>query len=112
MVTRPVTWINFYRLRFTDDDDHDIYQNVLSKNVNTLMYYAKKMMRQRNLYLMEFDEISVGLPLVWLTKYRVQYTEVHERPKRLLHQIADHRLTFDEISRLATQSRRESTLSE
>lgn len=75
MVTRENSWVNVYRLHFEDDEEEDIYKNVVSKNSNTALYYAKKLMMQNPWILVDFYELSILMNMVWISKYVMKYRE-------------------------------------
>ncbi|MHA2052843.1 MAG: hypothetical protein ACW99F_04510 [Candidatus Hodarchaeales archaeon] len=63
------------RLRFEDYDrsSHDI--KIATNNLDTALYYAKKLENQNNWVLVSLCQVIIVNEFVWLTKYYIQYTE-------------------------------------
>lgn len=78
MVTRIKNYIYYYHLHFIDYANYpyrDVYQFVVSKNLSTLRYYANKMVRERDWYLLDFYEIFSYPKHLCLTRYGVHRKE-------------------------------------
>jgi hypothetical protein len=98
MVTRKCNTLLYYRLHFLDmTNDTDVTEEVTSRNIQTLRYYANKARRTRNLWLCDFVEVWLVADFVWLTKYRVRTRERNFRFKEYYRPIYSVRKTFDEF---------------
>lgn len=82
MVTLEKTYVNVYKLHFIDESEHDQYQIVLSKNINTVRYYVKKLMYNRGWFLTDFYELTIYDDHLWLTRYIIRYNVVNGKIRR------------------------------
>jgi hypothetical protein len=98
MVTRKCD-DNLYRLHFFDlNNEQDVFENVISRNVYTLRYYANKMERTKNLMLVDFYEISIMGNYIWLTKWDIIPRERYELRYYLYYRdVASILKTFDQF---------------
>jgi hypothetical protein len=102
MVTKEKCTLFFYRLHFVDVIERkDMYQNVISKNIDTMRYYVKKMERTSNWFLTDFYELWIFHNFLYITKYVIQLKEVHFQTKRYFRPIVSIFKSFDELLRIS-----------
>jgi hypothetical protein len=97
MVTVEKQEVNVYRLHFKDESSHDQYQIVLSKSIDTVRYYAKKLMNQRGWFLLDFYELTIYDDHLWLTIYMIRYKVINRKIRRRTCCIADTNRHFNQI---------------
>jgi hypothetical protein len=97
MVTLEKIEVNVCRLHFIDESEHDQYQIVLSKNIDTVRYYAKKLMNQRGWFLVDFYELTIYDDHLWLTRYIMRYKVANGKIRRRTYCITDTNRHFNQI---------------
>jgi hypothetical protein len=105
MVTRKCGGVWYYRLHFLNmTNEEEVYENVISKNIQTLRYYVNKAKRSRNLLLMDFYEVGVFERFIWLTKYWSVYREWDHRGAEFYVSECSIFKTFDGYLGIETQT--------
>lgn len=89
MVTLEKEIVNIYRLHFIDEFNCHHYQIVLSKNINTVNYYAKKLMISEGWFLIDYHEITIDNNNLWVTKHIIRYKVTHRGIRREVYSLTD-----------------------
>ena len=97
MVTREVESVNVYKLHFIDIFNESHYQIVLSNNIDTLRYYAKKLLNSKDWFLADFYELTIYDDHLWLTKYIMRYKVSKGKTRRRTYCVADTNRHFNQI---------------
>jgi len=97
MVTVEKIEVNVYRLHFKDVSNNSRYQTVLSKNIDTVRYYAKKLLVTIGWYLVDFHELTIYDDHLWLTRYTIRYKVVNGKIRRRTYCTADTNRHFNQI---------------
>jgi hypothetical protein len=97
VVTLEKTDVNVYRLQFKDESQNDQSKIVLSKNIDTLRYYAKKLMYDKGWFLTDFYELTIYDDHLWLTRYKMTYKVVNGKVRRRTYCIADTNRHLNQI---------------
>jgi hypothetical protein len=97
LVTIEKELVNVYKLHF-DDGANQHYQIVLSRNIDTVRYYAKKLMRTKGWFLEDFYELTIYDDHLRLTQYVLDYrADVNGKVRQRIYRVADTNRHFNQI---------------